>query len=141
MRLIWAALGVGTMLQAAVAHAIGLPVDLALVLLTDVSQSIDDGRFAVQKEGYRAAFRDPDVLAAILGGGIGRVAVAYAEFAGDSQARVVVGWTMIGSPEQAAAFADAVVAAGRPEPGDTSIAAGLGLATSLLGRCGCAPER
>ena len=100
MRLICAALGVGTMLQAAVAHAIGLPVDLALVLLTDVSQTIDDGRFAIQKEGYRAAFRDPDVLAAILGGGIRRVAVAYAEFAGDSQARVVVGWTMIGIPDR-----------------------------------------
>jgi len=142
MRLAWAILGASlAFFQAAAARSAGEPVDLALVLLADVSRSVDAARYAMQKEGYRAAFRDPDVVAAILGGGEGRIAVAYAEFAGDAQARTVVGWTVIDGRERAAAFADAVAAAGRPGPGDTSIAAGLDLATGLLGRCGCDPRR
>lgn len=142
MRLAWAILASGLpLLPAAAASPAGEPVDIALVLLADVSQSVDDGRYALQKEGYRAAFRDPDVLAAILGGPEGRIAVAYAEFADDAQARTVVGWTLLDTREAAAAFADAVAAAGRPEPGDTSIAAGLDLATGLLGECGCDPWR
>lgn len=143
MRLAWAMLGSALpLLQATAAEpTAGEPVDLALVLLADVSRSVDDARYAMQKEGYRAAFRDPDVVAAILGGGEGRIAVAYAEFAGDAQARTVVGWTVVDGPDKAAAFADAVAAAGRPEPGETSIAAGLDLATGLLARCGCEPRR
>jgi hypothetical protein len=142
MRFAWAILGaVLPLLQAATAHSADEPVDIALVLLADVSQSVDAVRYAMQKEGYSTAFRDPDVVAAILSGGEGRIAVTYAEFAGDAQARIVVGWTVIDSRERAAAFAEAVAAAGRPEPGDTSIAAGLDLATSLLGRCGCEPLR
>ena len=39
--------------------------DLALVLLTDVSGSMGDDEFKLVKEGYRAAFTDPEVLAAI----------------------------------------------------------------------------
>jgi len=142
MRFAWAILGTGlSLLQAATAHSADEPVDIALVLLADVSQSVDAARYAMQKEGYHAAFRDPDVVAAILNGGEGRIAVAYAEFAGDAQARTVVDWTVIDSREGAAAFADAVASAGRPEPGDTSIAGGLGLATGLLEQCGCDPRR
>ena len=142
MRFTWAILGTGlSLLQAAMAHSADEPVDIALVLLADVSQSVDAARYAMQKEGYHAAFRDPDVVAAILNGGEGRIAVAYAEFAGDAQARTVVDWTVIDSREGAAAFADAVASAGRPEPGDTSIAGGLGLATGLLEQCGCDPRR
>jgi hypothetical protein len=102
MRLAWAILGASlAFFQAAAARSAGEPVDLALVLLADVSRSVDAARYAMQKEGYRAAFRDPDVVAAILGGGEGRIAVAYAEFAGDAQARTVVGWTVIDGRERA----------------------------------------
>ena len=45
--------------------------DLALVLLTDVSGSIDDVEYAMVKEGYRAAFADPQVVDASLGNGGG----------------------------------------------------------------------
>ncbi|MFO1073840.1 MAG: DUF1194 domain-containing protein [Geminicoccaceae bacterium] len=141
MRAACAILGAGLLLPAGMAQAAGLPVDLALVLLTDVSQSVDALRYTIQKEGYRTAFHDPDVIAAILDGGERRIAVAYAEFSGDAQARLVVGWTVIDSAAHAAAFGDAVAAAGRPEPGNTSIAAGLDLATDLLLRCGCDPQR
>jgi len=69
MRLAWAILGASlAFFQAAAARSAGEPVDLALVLLADVSRSVDAARYAMQKEGYRAAFRDPNVVAAILGG-------------------------------------------------------------------------
>ena len=38
-----------------------LAADLALVLLTDVSGSMGDDEFKLVKEGYRAAFADPEV--------------------------------------------------------------------------------
>ena len=40
-------------------------VDLSLVLLTDVSRSIDDAEFDLEKQGYAAAFTDQRVIAAI----------------------------------------------------------------------------
>jgi hypothetical protein len=39
------------------------PVDLKLALASDVSRSIDDDEFALQRQGYAAAFRDPRVVA------------------------------------------------------------------------------
>src|ERR1700745_2957020 len=42
--------------------------DLLLVLAADVSRSIDDGEFELQRKGYAAAITDPRVLRAISGG-------------------------------------------------------------------------
>src|SRR5205814_1553435 len=50
----------------AVAHA--ETVDLLLVLAADVSRSIDDVEFNLQRKGYAAAITDPRVLRAISGG-------------------------------------------------------------------------
>src|SRR3546814_13636662 len=44
-------------------------VDLALVLLNDVSRSMDEVEYALVKDGYRAAFADPEVIAALVGNG------------------------------------------------------------------------
>ena len=41
--------------------------DLLLVLAADVSRSIDEGEFDLQRKGYAAALSDPRVLAAIRG--------------------------------------------------------------------------
>ncbi len=43
-------------------------VDLELVLAVDVSLSMDTGEQKVQRDGYIAAFRHPDVIAAITSG-------------------------------------------------------------------------
>ena len=60
-------------------------VDLALVLLNDVSKSMDMTEYALVKDGYRAAFSDPEVIAALLSNG-GGIAVAYVEFSGKDTA-------------------------------------------------------
>ncbi|MFI5002934.1 MAG: DUF1194 domain-containing protein, partial [Reyranellales bacterium] len=43
-------------------------VDLLLILAADVSRSIDDVEFNLQRRGYAAALSDPKVLAAIASG-------------------------------------------------------------------------
>lgn len=42
-------------------------VDLEVILAADVSRSIDDAEFDLQRKGYAAALTDPRVLAAIHG--------------------------------------------------------------------------
>jgi hypothetical protein len=42
-------------------------VDLEVILSADVSRSIDDAEFELQRKGYAAALTDPRVLTAIHG--------------------------------------------------------------------------
>ena len=53
---------------AGIAVARAETVDLLLVLAADVSRSIDDSEFNLQRRGYAAAITDPRVLRAIAGG-------------------------------------------------------------------------
>lgn len=80
-------------------------VDLELVLAVDVSRSMDMQELALQRDGYVAAFRHPQVIEAITGGGYGRIAVAFVEWAGPGYQTVVVPWTVISNAAEAAAFA------------------------------------
>jgi len=108
-------------------------VDLALVLLTDVSRSVDEREYAMMKEGYASALTDPRVLAAIVGGARGAVALLYVEFAGAHEVRTLVGWTVVHDPASARAFADQVRQAPRAYWGRTSISAGIEHAMAALG--------
>ena len=111
-------------------------VDLALVLVTDVSRSIDDTEFALEKQGYTAAFTNPAVIRAIQGGLLGRIAVAYVEFAGAGQTRTVVDWTTIRDPASAREFADRLGTAPRSFYGRTAIGDGIDLAVQVLAESG-----
>jgi hypothetical protein len=88
-----------------VAAARDLPVDLELALGIDVSGSVDDEEAMLQRQGYIAAFRHPDVIRAIEQGILGRIAVAYYEWAGYGHMRIIADWTMIDGTEAAHAFA------------------------------------
>lgn len=107
-------------------------VDAAIVLLTDVSRSIDDSEFDLEKQGYTAAFSDPRVIAAIAGGPNARIAVAYMEFAGDDQIRTVVDWTVIDGAASAAAFNAVLTAEPRSFYGRTAIGSAIIQATDAL---------
>lgn len=120
------------LLSVRVAHAAGPKVDLALVLVDDVSGSINDDEFALQKKGYVAAFTNPRVIAAIAGGERGAIAVAYVEFASNYQVRTVLDWQVIKDAASAKAFADALGAAVRSYRGHTSISAGIDQAMHLF---------
>ena len=107
-------------------------VDVALVLVTDVSRSIDDSEFALEKQGYSTAFTDPQVLAAIHSGATGAIAVAYTEFAGAFEVKTVLDWIVIRDEASAKAFADRLLAAPRSFYGRTAISAGIDHAVQML---------
>lgn len=108
-----------------------LAVDLALVLLNDVSRSMDEAEYALVKDGYRAAFADPEVIAALIGNG-GGVAVAYVEFSGKNEISRVLDWQVLTDAPSAAAFGEAIAAAPRSSAGSTALSAGIAAATRLL---------
>lgn len=81
------------------------PVDLELALGIDVSGSVDDHEALLQRQGYIAAFRHPDVIRAVEQGTLGRIAVAYYEWAGYGHMRIITDWTLIDGAEAAHAFA------------------------------------
>lgn len=114
----------------------GLPVparavDVAIVLLTDVSRSVDAEEYAMVKAGYLAAFNDPEVVAALAGHPDG-VALAYVEFSGRGEVTMVHGWAEVSDAATASAFADAVARAPRSAAGNTDLAAALATAARML---------
>ncbi len=100
-------------------------VDVALVLVNDVSGSIDDTEYQLQKEGYAAAFTDPQVIRAIRGGPVGAIAVAYVEFASNFQVRTVLDWQVLRDEASVRDFVEKVTAAPRSFRGRTAISAGI----------------
>ena len=116
-------------------------VDLALVLVTDVSRSIDDSEFKLEKDGYAAAFTSAEVLGAIKGGAIGAIGVAYVEFASSFEVRTVLDWSVIRDKATAQAFADRLAAAPRSFWGRTAISAGVDHAVQLLAESPLTTER
>ena len=115
--------------------------DMTLVLVSDVSRSVDDSEFQLQKDGYHAAFTDPRVIAAIQGGVLGTIAVAYVEFAGGEDVRTVLGWTVLQDAASARSFAERLKAAPRSFWGRTAIGSGIDLAARALAGSGIAAQR
>ncbi|MCB1490015.1 MAG: DUF1194 domain-containing protein [Bauldia sp.] len=83
-------------------------VDLELVLAVDVSGSMDRGEADLQRQGYVAAFRHPDVIRAIESGLHGKIAVSYVEWAGPQYQNVAVPWSIVSDAGSAGRFADAI---------------------------------
>lgn len=106
---------------APVAPAAAEPVDLALLVAVDVSDSIDAREARLQRDGYIAALNDPAVLAAIRAGGHRRIALSYVEWAGFGHYEVVVDWRVIGGAADAEAFAAALARAPADSRRRTSI--------------------
>ena len=117
-------------------HASDLQVDLELVLAVDISRSMDYDELQLQRAGYAAAFRHPEVIAAIRGGGLGRIAVAYVEWAGTWMERLTIDWTLIDGEDTARAFADLVDKAPIMPASRTSISGGLRFAAAQFARSG-----
>ena len=96
-----------------------VPVGLELMLLVDVSGSVDDGEYLLQRTGYVNAFNDAGVqaqIASITGG----VAVMYAEWSGTAQQEVEVGWTLLTDAASASAFAAAIATSTQNFEGQTA---------------------
>ena len=108
-------------------------VDLLLVLAADVSRSIDETEFNLQRKGYAAAMTDPRVLRAIVGGRKHAIAVTFIEWSGAADQNVVVDWTVVRDEEAAASVAATMLAAPRSFLGRTSISAAIDFAMERFG--------
>jgi hypothetical protein len=84
-----------------------VPVGLELLLLVDVSGSVDATEYALQRDGYVSAFQDAGIQAQIAAT-TGGIAVAYAVWSGANQQSLQVGWTHLTDAASANAFATAV---------------------------------
>jgi hypothetical protein len=131
-RIAWIIIGTLLLPLGAVQPARADDVDVALVLVTDVSRSIDDSEFKLEKDGYASAFVSQKVQEAIHGGPNAKIAVAYLEFASSFEVKTVIDWTVIKDQASAKAFVDTLSAAPRSFWGRTAISAGIDQAVQLL---------
>jgi hypothetical protein len=110
------------------------PVDLLLVLAVDVSRSIDQPKFQLQREGYAAAIADPKVIEAITAGRNKRIAVTFIEWSGVGSQKVLIDWTLIDGPDAARKFGDQLIELPRSFAERTSISGGIDFSMSVLAR-------
>lgn len=107
-------------------------VDLALVLAVDVSNSMNADEQRIQRQGYVDAFLDPELVAAVATGATRRIAVAYLEWAGVGQERLVLPWTLVDGMDSAELIARALESAPISRGHGTSISSALFSAADLL---------
>lgn len=114
--------------------ATAAPVDLELILLTDVSGSVDANDFALMRGGYASAFQSAAVQASLVSGTIGSIAVSLVYFS--TSAVQSIGWTLIDSAAAADAFATTILSTPRPFSGQTGLTTGLNFAAGLFANNG-----
>ncbi len=124
MRMVVALLSLALALVPPTARAEG-PVDLLLVLAADVSRSVTEAKFRLQREGAAAAISHPDVVKAITSGPNRRIAVCFVEWATTGMQNVVVDWTLVEDDASAHSFGDRLVEAPRSFVGSTSISSAI----------------
>lgn len=135
--LLASATAAGSMAAHAAPPPAGPPtVDVALVLAVDVSYSMDVEEQALQREGYTQALVSPEFLNALKLGPNGRIAIAYVEWAGEHEQKLVLPWRLIDGPASAKAVADEITAAPLRRVYRTSISGGLLFSLNLLDNSG-----
>lgn len=108
-------------------------VAVQLVLAVDVSGSVSQARFELQRQGYAAAFRSSAVQQAIRSTGTGSVAIAMLQWTGPALQVVAVDWTLISDAASAERFAAAVEQAPRALfGGGTSISGAIDYAMTMF---------
>jgi len=127
---------------AAIHAAVGAEtaVDLELIVAVDVSGSMDEEEHTLQRQGYVAAFRHPEVINTIMSGFIGRLAVTYVEWAGPVSQVVTVPWRIVDGKDSAGAFADILADEPIAFIRGTSISGGIEFAAGLFDDNGIADD-
>lgn len=108
---------------------------LALVLALDVSSSVDDREYELQRKGLAAALLSPEVRHAILRGAPGYVTLAVFEWSGERQQRLHLDWTALTSEAAILSVAQRLSGMERSHSDfPTSLGPALGYATRILKR-------
>ncbi len=103
-------------------------VPLELSLLVDVSGSINDREFELQKQGYVAAFRSPEIKQLLSGTGI---AVNFIYWSSRDQQQEAVPFTLV-TATTSDRFADLINATVRPFSNGTQIGPAIDFAVPLF---------
>jgi Protein of unknown function (DUF1194) len=142
MRLFRCVLTLATLLahQTPIARA-AEQTDLLLVLAMDVSRSMDQAKFLLQRQGYPAAISNPQVLNAIKSGPHQKIALCFVDWSGPFEQKLVIDWTTIDGFAAASRFGDLVAEAPRSFYDSTSIGAAINFATAQLARAPFEAER
>jgi len=109
-------------------------VDLLLVLAADVSRSVDEKKFKLQRDGYAAAIADPRVVRAMTAGPAGRIALCFIEWASNGEQTVVIEWPAVAGDGDAKGISARVREAPRSFMGRTSISAAIDYSMAHLAR-------
>lgn len=110
---------------AARAEGGAVKVDVELVIAVDISYSMDEEEQRLQRIGYIEALTSRQFHDALKSGAHGRIAVAYMEWAGAHDARVLVNWMLIDGPETARVLADKLAEAPTRRARRTSISTAI----------------
>jgi hypothetical protein len=116
-------------------------VDLLLVLAADVSRSVDQAKFKLQRDGYIAALSDKRVLDAIGSGRHQRIAVCFVEWSGVGAQKLLIDWIVIDGPDSARKFGDHLLELPRSFAERTSISGAIDFAMNLLDQAPYQAER
>jgi hypothetical protein len=127
-------LAAALLLLCSVAPARAQPVDLALVLAIDVSESVNAERYNLQVEGMARALEQKRLFQAIGAGEHGAIALLVMEWSDRDRQAVTVGWTRIADAASAAAVAAKLRASKRTSDGLTAIGDALFAARAAFQR-------
>jgi hypothetical protein len=116
-------------------------VDLLLVLAADISRSVDEEKFNLQRDGYAKALLNPRVLNAIESGDKGRIAICFVEWSGAFSQSVMVDWTVVANRDDAAKLASRIRAAPRLFMQRTAIGEAIEFAAAQFEKSGMASPR
>jgi hypothetical protein len=111
------------------------PVGVELLLLVDVSGSIDSSEYMLQKQGYINAFQNPFIqgqIASIANG----IAVGYAEWSSAGSQALLVNFTQLTDATSANNFANAIGATTRASNGNTAPGSAINFGVPLFGSNG-----
>ncbi len=109
-------------------------VNLELVLLIDVSASVDNREYTLQAKGLGTAFAAPNVLNAIESISRGGMAVSVIQWANFENQKRAIDWTLLRNKEDALAFAAQLLSMPRLiHGGHTAIGDALAFAGADLG--------
>jgi hypothetical protein len=128
------------MLSAPLARAVE-QVDLLLVLASDVSRSVDQPKFKLQRDGYAAALADKRVLEAIASGRNQRIAVCFVEWSGVGAQKLLIDWMVINGAESARKFGDNLLELPRSFAERTSISGAIDYSVNLFDQAPFKAER
>ncbi len=107
-------------------------MELHLVLAIDVSASVNDDEFNLQRQGTAQALREPTVMAAI-DRAPGGIAIAVVQWSSITRQALGLDWVSLHSSEDALTYANTIEAMPRRIPGGgTMIHSGLDFAGRML---------